>query len=210
MKKLRSIQAYPLQWPLGWARTKIPKRSLYKLPLERALQELTTELRLFRAKDFVVSSNVEPRLAGLPRGPVAATDPGVAVYWDDVHGRPRVMACDAWDSVRGNVRAVAVTINALRQIERSGATQLLERAFTGFVALPADAGASSWREVLQLSDNGSPNGGRLRRQLTQAEVEAAYKRRALEVHPDRGGSNEDLIAVNRARDEALRELRSNP
>lgn len=208
MKKLTHIQAYPLQWPVGWARTKIPRRSPYKLALERALQELTSELRLFRAKDFVVSSNVEPRLAGLPPGPAAATDPGVAVYWEDVHGRPRVMACDAWDSVRGNVRAVAVTINALRQIERSGASQLLERAFTGFAALPADAGASSWREVLQLSDNGSPNGGS-KRPLTRAEIDAAYKRRALEVHPDRGGSSEDLIKVNRARAEALAELQSN-
>jgi hypothetical protein len=195
---LKSINAYPLQWPVGWARCKFPKRSPYKLPLERALQELTTELRLFRAKEFVVSSNVEPRLAGLPRGPAAATDCGVAVYWEDQQGRPRVMACDAWDSVRGNVRAVAVTINALRQIERSGASQLLERAFTGFAALPADAGASSWRAVLEVPEGAAG----------QAAIEAAYRKRAREVHPDKGGSTEELIRVNRARDEALRELRN--
>ena len=195
--KLKSIQAYPLQWPLGWARTKIPKRSPYKLPLERALQELTTELRLFRAKEFVVSSNVEPRLAGLPRGPAAATDCGVAVYWEDQQGRPRVMACDAWDSVRGNVRAVAVTINALRQIERSGASQLLERAFTGFAALPADAGASSWREVLQVKDG----------PVTRAEVESHFRAVAKAAHLD-GADKERLIEINRARDDALRELRS--
>lgn len=196
-KTLKSISAYPLQWPVGWARTKIAKRSPYKLPLDRALQELTQELRLFRAKEFVVSSNVEPRLAGLPRGPATATDCGVAVYWEDQQGRPRVMACDQWDSVRGNVRAIAVTINALRQIERSGASQLLERAFTGFAALPADAGPSQWREVLQVPPD-----------ATLAAVEAAYKQRAREAHPDRpGGSNEALIKINRARDEALRELR---
>lgn len=196
---LKHIQAYPLQWPVGWARTKVQRRSPYKLPLERALQELTTELRLFRAKDFVVSSNVEPRLAGLPRGPAAANDCGVAVYWEDLQGRPRVMACDAWDSVRGNVRAIAVTINALRQIERSGASQLLERAFTGFAALPADAGGSSWRSVLEIPAD---------QQVTLAAVEAAYRQRARAVHPDKGGSHEALIAVNRARDDALRELRS--
>lgn len=197
VKKLNSIQAYPLQWPAGWSRSKFPKHSIYKLTLERALQELTTELRLFKAKDFVVSSNVEPRLAGLPRGPAAATDCGVAVYWEDQQGRPRVMACDHWDSVRGNVRAIAVTINALRQIERSGASQLLERAFTGFAALPADAGASSWREVLQMKPGAA---------VTRADVEANFRAVAKAAHLD-GADNERLIAINRARDDALRELR---
>lgn len=196
---LKSINAYPLQWPTGWSRTKIPKRSPYKLPLDRALQELTQELRLFRAKDFVVSSNVEPRLAGLPRGPAAAADAGVAVYWEDQQGRPRVMACDAWDSVRGNVRAIAITINALRQIERSGATQLLERAFTGFAALPANAGESSWREVLQIAPG----------PVTRSQVDAAYRRLAREVHPDRGGHDDAaIIQLNRAHQDALSEIRS--
>lgn len=200
MKTLQSIQAYPLSWPAGWARTKIPFRTPYKLPLERALQDLTTELRLFHAKDFIVSSNVEPRLAGLPRGSsvTGGREPAVAVYWEDNKGRPRVMACDHWDTVRGNVRAITMTINALRQIERSGATQLLERAFTGFAALPAEAGASSWRKVLDIGDG----------PVTPASIEAHYRRRAREVHPDTGGSHEDLVKVNRARDEALRELRS--
>jgi hypothetical protein len=196
---LKGVNAYPLQWPAGWSRTKFPKRSPYKLPLDRALQELTTELRLFRAKDFVVSTNVQPRLAGLPAGPAAVRDAGVAVYWEDPEGRPRVMACDAWDSVRGNVRAVAITINALRQIERSGASQLLERAFTGFAALPADAGASSWREVLQVREG----------PITRAEVEAAFRIRAKAAHIN-GADTEELITVNRARDDALRELRGTP
>ena len=198
MKPLKSIQAYPLSWPAGWARTKIPFRTPYKLPLERALSDLTTELRLFHAKDFVVSSNVEPRLAGLPRGAGAVRDAGVAIYWEDHEGRPRVMACDHWDSVRGNVRAITMTINALRQIERSGATQLLERAFTGFAALPAEASPSSWQTVLGL-DVRAP---------TRTEVEVAYRRCALRAHPDQGGSHEALVAVNRARDEALREIAS--
>lgn len=200
-KTLASIQAYPLQWPLGWQRTKPPRRSPYKLPLERALQELTTELRLFRAKDFVVSCNVRPRLTGLPPGGAAPSDPGVAVYWEDVKGRPRVMACDAWESVRGNVRAIAITINALRQIERSGASQLLERAFTGFAALPADASPSAWRTVFGWPD-GEP--------VTLETVSTRYRTLARIRHPDAGGSHEDLIQLNRARDDAMRELRSSP
>lgn len=211
MKALAGIQAYPLSWPVGWARTPSPRRSPYKLPLERALTELTSELRLLRAKEFVVSTNIQPRLAGLPSDTRAQPrDVGVAVYWEDTKGRPRVMACDAWDGVKGNVRAIALTINALRQIERAGATQLLERAFTGFAALPAEAGRSDWREVLRLTNNGSvmPSDGV--RPPTRAEIDAAYKRRVLEVHPDHGGTTEELMRVTRAREDALQELRSTP
>jgi hypothetical protein len=36
-----------------------------------------------------------------------------------------------------------------------------------------------------------------------ADIEAAYKRLALEHHPDRGGSTEKMAALNAARDAAL-------
>lgn len=197
MKSLTGVQAYPLSWPLGWKRTQVRRTAPYKLTLERALQELTSELRLFRAKDFVVSTNIQPRLAGLPRGGGGdPADVGVAVYWEDRSGQPRVMACDAWNTVRGNVRAIAITISALRQIERSGASQLLERAFTGFAALPAQAGESSWRATLGL--NGGP--------VTRDDVEAAYKRAARVAHPDLGGSHDRMVEVNGAYHAALREL----
>lgn len=204
MKVLTGIQAYPLSWPLGWKRTERPRRAPYKMTLERALQELTQELRLHRAKDFVVSTNIQPRLAGLGIHASKVTDAGMAVYWEDSAGRPRVMACDHWNEVRGNARAIAITLNALRTIERSGASQLIERAFTGFVALPANATPPGWCAVLGLAPGAK---------YTVAEVLAAHRRRVLEVHPDRpenNGSNEQIIAVNRARDAALHDLRSSP
>jgi hypothetical protein len=202
MKTLTGIQAYPLCWPLGWKRTERPRRAPYKMTLERALQELTQELRLHKARDFVVSTNIQPRLAGLGINASKVTDAGMAVYWEDSVGRPRVMACDHWNEVRGNARAISITLNALRTIERSGASQLIERAFTGFVALPANASPPAWCAVLGLAPGSK---------YTVAEVLAAHRRRVLEVHPDRpenNGSNEQIIAVNRARDAALAELRT--
>lgn len=41
-------------------------------------------------------------------------DPGVAVYWT-MDGQPQVMACDKWDLVRFNLRAVGLAM-ALREI----------------------------------------------------------------------------------------------
>lgn len=52
-----------------------------------------------------------------------------------------VIACDQFKEVRLNMAAIVMTIKAIRQIERCGTSSLLERAFKGFSALPAAAGA---------------------------------------------------------------------
>ncbi|HZW05353.1 MAG TPA: J domain-containing protein [Candidatus Nitrosotalea sp.] len=49
-----------------------------------------------------------------------------------------VLACDLFNEVRLNMHAIALTVQAMRQIERCGASSMLERAFRGFMAaLPA-------------------------------------------------------------------------
>lgn len=53
-----------------------------------------------------------------------------------------VIACDQFREVRLNMAAITMTIKAIRQIERCGTSSLLERAFKGFSALPAEAGPS--------------------------------------------------------------------
>jgi hypothetical protein len=45
----------------------------------------------------------------------------------------------------------------------------------------------------------------LRAPCSLGEIKAAYRRRALEVHPDRGGSREDFLAVEGAYRQLLRE-----
>ena len=48
------------------------------------------------------------------------------------------LACDLFREVRLNMHAIGLTIGAMRQIERCGASSMLERAFRGFMAaLPA-------------------------------------------------------------------------
>lgn len=54
-----------------------------------------------------------------------------------------VIACDLYREVRLNLAAIAFTLKALRQIDRCGTSSVLERSFKGFMALAADAGAST-------------------------------------------------------------------
>ena len=74
-------------------------------------------------------------------------DTGVAVYFQ-LQDAPMVFACDKYNHVRDNIRAIGKTIEALRGIERWGASDMMERAFTGFQALPPPG--DTWHGVLQI------------------------------------------------------------
>ncbi|MBN9167853.1 MAG: DnaJ domain-containing protein, partial [Myxococcales bacterium] len=62
-------------------------------------------------------------------------------------------------------------------------------------ARPAEASLSVW-DVLGVG-----------RDVTEQELKAAYRRRALETHPDHGGNEEAFRRVVRAYAEAQRRLR---
>jgi hypothetical protein len=126
-------------------------------------------------------------------GSMDPADPGVAVYFS-VEGQQRVFAADRWDRVRDNIRAIAKTIEALRGIERWGASEMMERAFAAFVALPAP----TWRDELGFAPGAKP---------TPAEIETRYRDLAKRWHPDTpDGNAEKFKAITAAREEARREL----
>ena len=186
-------QAYPLQWPPGIPRARQPSRSAFgEVTIHRATQELLWEIQRMHGRLPVISTNLELRNDGLPyskQRPI--TDCGVAVYFTR-RARQLVFACDRWDRIEHNLRAITKTIDALRGIERWGSTDLMERAFTGFEALPAP---EQWWQVLGVSQG-----------VTAAEINAAYRRLAAAAHPDRaGGSNGAMARLNTARDRGLAE-----
>ena len=199
---------YPLQWPAGWPRTPVVsdgKFSRYGKRLsvydgvQRVLQEL--ERLGVNDNDVVVSTNVQTRLDGLPRSDQAKPhDPGVCVYWQKGKGPMRCMAIDNYREVADNLAAIAATLEAMRAIKRHGGGTILDRAFTGFTALPAPivAGmAKPWRTVLQFPEQAH---------VTESMVTARYRQLASDNHPDRGGDPAKMAEINAARDEALKEL----
>lgn len=199
------IAAYPLQWPDGWPRTKAYARksgnfTRYKqdLSVTDGVDRLLAALMRFGIdrQDIVISTNVRTRLDGLPRsGEPKPDDPGVAVYWETPKRDRRVMAIDRYDEVADNLAAVGLTLDAMRAIERHGGAQILERAFTGFDALP-DPNNRKWRDVLGIKDDRPPID----------HVRARYRILAGENHPDRGGDASRMADINRAWEDAQREL----
>jgi hypothetical protein len=204
--------AHPLYWPEQWPRTPPSERertTRYKVTFADARDRLVHSLKLLGATEIVLSTNIPMRKDGLPRMDIAEpNDAGVAVYWvergkwnstkRDYDQIPRVIACDHWTKVRDNIRAVGLAVEALRALKRCGATQIADKAFTGFAALPAHAGATStgarpWRAVFGF--NGGP--------ITRAQIEHAYKVAVRTAHPDLGGSQDQMVEVNAAYRDAL-------
>lgn len=214
-----TITAFPLAWPPGWKRTPAGERAFGQFGSTRqssvgnwrSKQDITVavatqRLRVgldrmaVRGDDLVLSTNLKLRLDGLPRSDQAQpADPGAAVYWNDPWtSAPRCMAIDRYTKVEMNIAALAATIEAMRAIERHGGAIVLERAFTGFAALPAPIVAGMkrhWRDVLQFGD-GAP---------TRDSITSRYRILASTAHPDKGGSTAAMSELNQARDDALKE-----
>lgn len=184
-----SDRHYPLKWPEGWPRTTAGMRrsSPYKTTLETAVKDLVADLGRMKAKDITISSNLRSGLMKMTESEVK--DPGVAVYWTHKDGTPRVMACDHWFRLRDNVRAVGLTIASLRQIERCGATGMLDRALAGFKALPE--APDCWR-LLGLT-----------RGAERADITERFRELAATAHPDHGGDTTTFAQLTQAYHEAL-------
>jgi hypothetical protein len=194
---------YPLQWPEDWPRTftrrpgkfgglgfinGTPYRRVNKLTIGAAIQRVLDELGRLNAKDAVICTNLTLRRDGLPYAEQGEPqDPGVAVYWTKGETR-KAMAIDHYSKVVQNLAAIAATIEAMRAIARHGGAVVMERAFTGFTALPAPM--TCW-DVLNMAPT-----------RDAAEIDRRFRELAKQHHPDIGGSHAKMAEITRARDEA--------
>jgi len=186
--------AAPLSWPLGQPRT-AEKRTPHgmKSGVSATTFRLLRELKLMRATSVILSTNLPVRRDGMPYADdsdsaLALPDPGVAAYFTR-NEKPFVVACDSYSRVDHNLNAVALTIEALRSIERHG-SHFLDRAMSGFLQLP-EATDRPWWVVLGVAEGASYH-----------EVTTAYVNLMKICHPDQGGSHERASEVNRAYSQA--------
>lgn len=205
---------FPLVWPPGWRRTPdVHRKSAHfgkrvmrysdqgqpqysvkeRLTISQATGRVLRELGALGTKAPIISTNLRLRNDGLPMsGQREPVDPGAAVYWTDKKKRQKVMASDQYTKTADNLAAIAATLEAMRAIERHGGAMILDRAFTGFEALPAP---NVWWLVLQVKET-----------ATLAEVKAAYQHLAKLRHPDAGGSDAAMADLHWAYDQAKKEL----
>lgn len=198
---LALTQAYPLAWPDGWKRTSARdrRRSLFKVTPDKARKNLQHQLELLGATPWtiVISSNVALRQDGQPYADMMRRsswdDPGVAVYFE-LDSKRLAMARDIYLTPHENMHALGHAIEHMRGLERHGGWHMVERAFTGFAALPPPTSKRDWWDVLGVQ-----------RSASRDDILAAHRKLIASHHPDRGGSHDAMAEINAARDAGLKE-----
>lgn len=199
-------EAFPLAWPRGWPRTprheQIDGRFRFKRQVDNgryrsgqpwtfaaARDALLEEIGRHGAMTCVISTNftLDRRFLAV-EGKRRPEDQAVAVYFQR-NGKPYVMACDRYLEAEGNMRSLALALEAMRQLERHGGGTMMERAYEGFAALPAPKRP---HEILGVSAGASPD-----------EIKRAWRAKIAAAHPDQGGSESAAAEINAARDAML-------
>lgn len=193
------IEAYPLQWPVGYKRTVNRSWSKFKQSPDKVQQLLKSQVKLLGANELIISSNVNLRKDGSMYTDMMATnisDPGMAVYFK-YKGKDVVMCCDTYLKPWENLYALAKGIESLRKMEQIwGVSEFLERAFTGFKALPESVGHSqAWYEILGVPPNANA-----------VQIKEAYRKMAQVHHPDAGGDPSMFAKLNSAYQKGLASL----
>jgi hypothetical protein len=182
---------FPLLWPTGWSRTRSTRRAPFKVEPSKARKEMLAELERLGASKVIITTNQPVNRDGsLSMARRIIFDMGVAIYFKR-NGRDTVLACDQYWEIHDNIRAIGKTIEAMRGIERWGASDMLDRAFTGFEALPPP---EEWWRVLGVSPA-----------ATREDIRLAYRELAKGAHPDAGGTDAALMRILNARDAGFRE-----
>jgi hypothetical protein len=185
-------QAYPLHWPDSWPRGKTQGPSQFRTSLSGALKNVQASLLQFGAdsgkkvESIMVSSNFS-------LNDQSPSDPGVAVYftWDNIS---TCIAVDKYRKIECNLQAIHHCIEAERTKLRHGGINLVRAAFRGYAALPppSAANARDWWVVLGIS-----------KLSKRTDIDAAYRARAKECHPDTGGTAEAMAELTTARNQAI-------
>lgn len=197
--------AFPLAWPAGWPRdkgkmgsgsSKFYSHTYGPITFDRARQKLSHELDLLGAQRSVISTNLPLRQDGQPYAGAATKtmqDPGVAIYFT-LKGKPMAMACDRFTDIAANMRSLGLAIDAMRQLDRHGGGVMMERAFSGFTALPPP---TDWRKVMKFDPASRPSA---------ADVNSQHRALAKYYHDEGKADDATMSDLNAARDAALREF----
>jgi hypothetical protein len=206
----RNAMASPLHWPAGRQRT--PRHQRKRNPLWKgatvstACAEIELEVERMGGSDLVVSTNLALRIDGLPRsGQPEPEDGGAAVFFER-KGKRIALACDRWSTVRENLRAIGMHLEAIRGQERWG-VGTLDEAFAGYQALPEPGAPRHWSAVLGIERDVAESMRRVGDLETRRFLlRQAYHRRAAVVHPDGGGTHEAFVELQKAYEAARLEL----
>lgn len=176
------------------------KASQFDATWTKTLQLLGREIAHLGGRDVVIEVDVREqdiRLDGGLRANARSSTPAVVVAFDTkVHGPMLYRAdryADRWSNRPGwqeNVRAVALTLESLRAVDRYGATETGQQ-YAGFKALPAGRAMPASHMTRTEADELLWNVSGLGRD-NPWPVEGRYRRARAVAHPDRNDGDRTL------------------
>lgn len=189
--RFRTLDRWPIESTPSYKRR---GRSTFRMAWGDTLALLETELGHLKASDIVIEVGLRPddiRIDGWPRANAAEpSHPGVVISFASKHGPLRYLTdTHAW--WHHNVHAIALSLQALRAVDRYGVTHRAEQ-YKGWAALPA--GTDSASAILFAAVGEQP------RQLANGEAKELYRRAAKATHPDHGGDAARFREVQAAAD----------
>jgi hypothetical protein len=172
------------------------QRARFKAGYADTLRLLDRELRHLGARNIVVQmglSGRDIRLDGMPRAGARPNHPGVILSFDSKHG-PLNYPCGRFSEWEDNLRAIALSLEHLRTVDRYGVTKRGEQ-YSGWKALAPPNGKmdveEAWKALAELA-------GVRAETKTGADMEELYRVAAMKHHPDRGGKHEDFARLTKA------------
>jgi hypothetical protein len=190
--KLEYHYVSPLHWPSAIPRNFSRRRAAYRLTFVESHDAVIQELLHLGAVHIVVTSNVPETGPDLTACEIE--DPGIAVFFTLANNEKHVIACDRWTIPKDNLRAIALSLESERRKSRAGGSAA---RVTHVRALGShDRNPKNWRSILAIPKDVP----------SRADLRKAYKRAALQAHPDLGGTNERMHLISDAYRFACREL----
>ena len=165
------------------------ERSRFDSTLGTTVSQLGTELRALAAKNIILELDLRDRdirLDGFPRSDARPALPTVVLSFDSKFG-PLRYATAEFDDWRDNLRAIALSMQALRAVDRYGVSKRGEQ-YTGWKALPVSTDPA---DAIQ-----TPEQARAVIEEFGGNVRSAL----FATHPDQGGNPDDFRKVQRARE----------
>jgi hypothetical protein len=194
---MNEVQFRYMPYQKNWRPVHKDSRAL-RANWSKAFAALKYELARIDAKNVVVEAGYpESRLRndGWPIANANREHGQVRVSFTR-EGVPMSFFFGGWTDTEQNVYMIALTLKALRAVDRYGCAQAGEQ-YRGWSALPPGnaIAAEEW-----------PNVESARRWLAEiacmaagTHIDGLFRAAAMKAHPDAGGSNELMAKVNRAR-----------
>jgi hypothetical protein len=180
------------RWPKAPTPPHRRRDAAFRAPYAKTLDLLEHELDMLKARDIIVQAYFtlsQIRNDGWPYSSARPSEPGVIVSCQTPKG-PLSFPCDTYHTFDDNLRAIALSLQALRAVDRYGVTQHAEQ-YKGFTPLPSGETKSREDAAHFVSIHGDIDYLKI---LENAEHrDTALRNAAMKLHPDKPTGSHDLF-----------------